>query len=59
MLVEPNRNPIMIPREIRHDAPLLPGSSVWLYRPKTWKFGRKSVGPYEVLSRQGVNYKIR
>ena len=30
-----------------------------MYRPKTWKFGRKWVGPYEVLSRQGVNYKIR
>ena len=40
-------------------SPLTPGSSVWLRRPKSWKFGGRWVGPYEILSRQGVNYRIR
>ena len=40
-------------------SPLTPGSSVWVRRPKSWKFGGRWVGPYEILSRQGVNYRIR
>ena len=40
-------------------SPLNPGSSVWLRRPKSWKFGGRWVGPYEIISRQGVNYRIR
>ena len=43
----------------RNWAPIPSGSSVWLRRPKTWKFGGKWVGPYEVLSRNGVTYKLR
>ena len=39
-------------------SPFIPGSSVWLRRPKSWKFGGRWIGPYEVLSRQGVNYRI-
>ena len=35
------------------------GQTVWLKRPKHWKFGGKWVGPYEIISRTGVNYKIR
>ena len=33
--------------------------AVWLKRPKKWKFGPKWVGPYKVLERLGVNYKIK
>ena len=40
-------------------SPFIPGSSVWLRRPKSWKFGGRWIGPYEVLSRQGVNYRLR
>ena len=32
---------------------------VLLRRPKKWKFGRKWVGPYTVVSRRGVKYKIK
>ena len=39
--------------------PLPIGHSVWLRRPKTWKFGRQWVGPYKIISSNGVNYKIR
>ena len=39
--------------------PFLPGQAVWLQRPKTWKLCRKWVGPYSIVSRLGVNYKIR
>eukprot|EP00794_Sanderia_malayensis_P021469 gene21469-biopygen2092 len=35
------------------------GSSVWLRRPKTWKFGKRWLGPYEILDNRGVNYWIR
>ena len=35
------------------------GSSVWLRRPKSWKFGGRWVGPYQVVSRNGINYSIR
>ena len=40
-------------------SPFLPGSSVLLHRPKAWKFRRRWIGPYDVLSRNGVNYKIK
>jgi len=40
-------------------APLAPGQSVWLRRPKNWKFGGRWIGPYQIISRQGVNYKLR
>ncbi len=29
-----------------------------LRRPKGWKFGSKWVGPYRIIKRLGVNYKI-
>ena len=35
------------------------GQAVWLKRPKTWKFGPKWIGPFEIMQRMGVNYKIR
>ena len=28
-------------------------------RPKGWKYGAKWVGPYEIISRSGVDYKIK
>ena len=40
-------------------SPLETGQTVWLRRPKSWKFGRKWVGPYQISSRNGVNYTIR
>ena len=36
-----------------------PGQAVWLKRPKPWKFGRRWVGPFVVLSRTGVNYQLQ
>ena len=39
--------------------PFVPGQAVWLRRPKTWKLGNKWVGPYTIVSRLGVDYKIR
>ena len=33
--------------------------TVWLWRPKTWKFERKWIGPYKVCSGRGVTYNIR
>ena len=41
-----------------HWSPLPPGSSVWLRRPKSWKFGRLWTGPYESLRQKGVNYTL-
>eukprot|EP00794_Sanderia_malayensis_P019738 gene19738-biopygen14573 len=35
------------------------GDTIWLRRPKKWKFGRKWTGPYKIISRTGVNYSIR
>ena len=35
------------------------GQTVWLKHPKHWKFGGKWVGPYEITSRIGVNYKTQ
>jgi len=41
-------------------TPIEPQSIVWLRRPKKWKFGRKWVGPYTVVSRrEAANYKIK
>ena len=40
-------------------VPLAPGQSVWLRRPKNWKFGGRWIGPYQIISHQGVNYKLR
>ena len=39
--------------------PFSVGQAVWLKRPKSWKFGPKWIGPYEIIKRMGVNYKIR
>lgn len=39
--------------------PLAVGQTVWLKRPKRWKFGGKWIGPYQIISRAGVNYKIK
>ena len=39
--------------------PFSVGQTVWLRRPKSWKFGMRWVGPYQIISVQGVNYKIR
>lgn len=36
-----------------------PGQAVWLKRPKDWKFGRRWIGPFVVLNRTGVNYKLQ
>ena len=38
--------------------PFETGQTVWLWRPKHWEFGRKWTGPYKILSRDGVNYKL-
>jgi len=39
-------------------VPLAPGRSAWLHRPKNWKFGGRWIGPCQIISRQGVNYKL-
>ncbi len=31
---------------------------VWLKLPKKWKFGPKWLGPYTILARLGVNYRV-
>ena len=46
-------------RQSRAWTPYSVGSSVWLRRPKSWKFGGRWVGPYQVISRNGINYTIR
>lgn len=38
--------------------PYATGQYVWLRRPKAWKFGPKWLGPWLVLARLGVNYRI-
>ena len=40
-------------------TPLENGQTVWLWRPKHWKFGRRWTGPYKIIFRQGVNYTIQ
>ena len=32
---------------------------MWLRRPRTWKFGKRWVGPYKIQDKNGLNYKIR
>ena len=39
--------------------PFTVGQAVWLKKPKTWKFEPKWIGPYEIMQRMGVNYKIK
>lgn len=39
--------------------PFSSGQAVWLKRPKKWKFGPKWIGPYTILHRLGVNYKLK
>ena len=39
--------------------PFEAGQSVWLSRPKKWKFGRRWIGPYKICSRNGVNYTLQ
>ncbi|MEL7426754.1 MAG: RNase H-like domain-containing protein [Bacteroidota bacterium] len=43
----------------RNWTPLPVGSSVWLRRPKSWKFGGRWIGPFEIIKQTGVNYTIR
>ena len=38
--------------------PFETGQDVWLWRPKHWKFGKKWTGPYKIVSREGVNYRV-
>lgn len=40
-------------------TPLPVGQTVWLRRPKAWKFGMRWIGPYKVIACQGVNYKLQ
>ena len=40
-------------------TPLPVGQTVWLRRPKSWKFGMRWVGPYKITSCHGVNYKLK
>ena len=39
--------------------PFAPGETVYLRRPKGWKLGAKWIGPFEIVCRMGVDYKIR
>ena len=39
--------------------PYVVGQTVWVKRPKKGKFGRKWIGPYKVVSRLGVTYRVR
>ena len=46
-------------KEFRH-APIRPrGDSIPIRRPKGWKLGAKWIGPFEIVCRMGVDYKIR
>ncbi len=40
-------------------CPFATGETVYLRKPKGWKFGPKWVGPFEVICRLGVDYKIK
>eukprot|EP00794_Sanderia_malayensis_P011487 gene11487-biopygen9163 len=42
-----------------HWSPFSVGQSVWLSRPKAWKFGTRWIGPYKIISRFGVNYRLQ
>ena len=39
--------------------PFAPGEAVYLRRPKGWKLGAKWIGPFEVVCRVDVDYKIK
>ena len=39
--------------------PFAAGQTLWLSRPKKWKFGKKWIGPYKISSQNGVNYVLR
>ena len=39
--------------------PFEAGQTVWLARPKKWKFGKKWIGPYKICSQNGVNYVLQ
>ena len=45
-------------RSKRDWAPYEPGQTVWLWRPKHWKFGKRWTGLYKVLVRNGVSYRL-
>ena len=45
-------------RSKRDWTPYEPGQTVWLWRPKPWKFGKRWTGPYKVLVRNGVTYRL-
>eukprot|EP00794_Sanderia_malayensis_P016602 gene16602-biopygen14025 len=42
----------------RNWQPFESGQTVWLWRPKHWKFGKRWTGPYRIQSRDGVNYRL-
>ena len=50
-------------RRLNHDndkwKPYVVGQTVWVKRPKTGKFGRKWIGPYKVVNRLRVTYRVR
>ena len=35
------------------------GQTVWVKRPKTGKFGRNWIGPYKVVNRLGITYRVQ
>ena len=37
--------------------PFSVGQAVWLKRPKSWKFGPKWIGPYEIIQRIGSEFR--
>ena len=39
-------------------SPYIPGTSVWLHYPKSWKLGSRWVGRYEFISQMGFTYRI-
>ena len=45
-------------KNTRKWKPFEVGQTVWLWRPKHWKFGSRWVGPYKIAGRQGVNYTL-
>eukprot|EP00794_Sanderia_malayensis_P015652 gene15652-biopygen13346 len=54
-----NRQSRNYDRGHRDWVPFEVGDTIWLRRPKKWKFGKKWTGPYKIISRTGVNYSIR
>ena len=56
--VAKNRQALSYDRGKKVWQPFEPSQWVWLRRPKKWKFGKKWIGPYQIIVRTGVNYKI-